>query len=103
MKYIFDVPCRLLKKKGIFGQLENIDIIAISILGIFGLSMALLILGFIGIITLGLSIFIAWIVFIQPMRYGDNARIWFMRRMRFKKSQKLYYFYRYHNMKDGHK
>ena len=94
MKYIFDVPCRLLKKKGIFGQLENIDIIAISILGIFGLSMALLIPGFVGIIALGSSILIAWIVFIQPMRYGDNARIWFMRMMKFKRSQKLYYFYR---------
>ena len=94
MKYIFDVPCRLLKKKGIFGQLENIDIIAISILGLFGLSMALMIPGFIGIITLGLSILIAWIIFIQPMKYGDNARIWFMRKIKFKKSQKLYYFYR---------
>lgn len=94
MKYIFDVPCRLLKKKGIFGQLENIDIIAISILGLFGLSMALMIPGFIGIITLGLSILIAWIIFIQPMKYGDNARIWFMRKIKFKRSQKLYYFYR---------
>ena len=94
MKYIFDVPCRLLKKKGIFGQLENIDIIAISILGLFGLSMALMIPGFIGIITLGLSMLIAWIVFIQPMKYGDNARIWFMRKIKFKRSQKLYYFYR---------
>ena len=94
MKYIFDVPCRLLKKKGIFGQLENTDIIAISILGLFGLSMALLIPGFIGIITLGLSILIAWIIFIQPMKYGDNARIWFMRKIKFKRSQKLYYFYR---------
>ena len=72
MKYIFDVPCRLLKKKGIFGQLENIDIIAISILGIFGLSMALLIPGFIGIITLGLSIFIAWIVFITTFKFNCN-------------------------------
>lgn len=94
MKYIFDVPCRLLKKKGIFGQLENTDIIAISILGLFGLSMALVIPGFIGIITLGLSILIAWIIFIQPMKYGDNARIWFMRKIKFKRSQKLYYFYR---------
>lgn len=94
MKYIFDVPCRLLKKKGIFGQLENTDIIAISILGLFGLSMALMIPGFIGIITLGLSILIAWIIFIQPMKYGDNARIWFMRKIKFKRSQKLYYFYR---------
>ena len=94
MKYIFDVPCRLLKKKGIFGQLENSDIIAISILGLFGLSMALMIPGFIGIITLGLSILIAWIIFIQPMKYGDNARIWFMRKIKFKRSQKLYYFYR---------
>ena len=94
MKYIFDVPCRLLKKKGIFGQLENIDIIAISILGLFGLSMALVIPGFVGIIALGLSILIAWIVFIQPMKYGDNARICFMRMMKFKRSQKLYYFYR---------
>ena len=94
MKYIFDVPCRLLKKKGRFGQLENIDIIAISILGLFGLSMALVIPGFVGIIALGLSILIAWIVFIQPMKYGDNARIWFMRMMKFKRSQKLYYFYR---------
>ena len=94
MKYIFDVPCRLLKKKGIFGQLENTDIIAISILGLFGLSMALVIPGFIGIITLGLSMLIAWIIFIQPMKYGDNARIWFMRKIKFKRSQKLYYFYR---------
>ena len=86
MKYIFDVPCRLLKKKGIFGQLENIDIIAISILGIFGLSMALLIPGFIGIITLGLSILLARIIFIQPMKYGDNDRILFLRMMKFKKS-----------------
>ena len=94
MKYIFDVPCRLLKKKGIFGQLENTDIIAIIILWLFGLSMALMIPGFIGIITLGLSMLIAWIIFIQAMKYGDNARIWFMRKIKFKRSQKLYYFYR---------
>lgn len=86
MKYIFDVPCRLLKKKGIFGQLENTDIIAISFLGLFGLLMALVIPGFIGIITLGLSILLARIIFIQPMKYGDNDRILFLRMMKFKKS-----------------
>ena len=51
--------------------------------GLFGLSMKLAMLSFIGIITLGLSILLARIIFIQPMKYGDNDRILFLRMMKF--------------------
>lgn len=95
MRYIFDVPCRLEKKKGIFGSLENIDIMAVAMLGIIGFLSAVLMPGLAGLSILGITITISWLCFIQPMKYGDNARIWFMRMTRFKRSQKIYYFYRY--------
>ena len=94
MRYLFDVPPRLVKKKGIFGQLENTDILAVSILAIVGFLSAILVPGIIGIIVLGLSMLTAWILFIQPMKFGDNARTWIRRMMKFKRSQKIYYFYR---------
>ncbi|MDO4500673.1 MAG: hypothetical protein Q4B60_05290 [Erysipelotrichaceae bacterium] len=94
MNYLFDVPPRLVKKKGVFGQLENTDIIAVSLLGIIGFLSAVIIPGLWGISILGISILTAWILFIQPMKYGDNARVWIKRMRKYSKSQKLYYFYR---------
>lgn len=94
-KYIYDVPPRLQKKKGLLGTFENVDIFSAGAIALFGLISAITFAGWVGLVILAVSILFAWLMFIQPLNtYGDNGRKLLKKRKHFNKSQKLFYFYR---------
>lgn len=94
-KYIFDVPPRLDKKKGILGTFENKDVFIAGGLALLGIVFALAINGVIGLSLLVICFLMAWLGFLQPITpYGDNVRKYFKKMFSFNKSQKIYYFRR---------
>lgn len=93
-RYKFDIPPRMKKKNGLFGELETIDIVLTGILVLFGIIIMLLFKSLLSFIIAGLSFGVAYFVFIMPFRYEDNLRKWIVRERNFNSKPKKYIFIR---------
>lgn len=93
-RYKFDIPPRMKKKNGLFGELETIDIVLTGILVLFGIIIMLLFKSLLSFIIAAICFGGAYFVFIMPFKYEDNLRKWIIREKTFNSKPKKYIFIR---------
>lgn len=91
---MYEIPPRMQTKKGLFGTAETSDIVIFITTCILSLVGFMVIKSMFAVLLGALAIGGAWVLFIQPLKYGDNARTWLGRMAKFNKTQKIYYYYR---------
>ena len=94
MKYIYEIPPKLVKKNGFFGTISNYDIGMSAGLAAIGFLTMLILQNLLGMVILLLCGASAYLFFIFQDRYGENNRIKIKRRKEYRRKQKRFYFYR---------